>query len=137
MKPNISFFIALPLLFIIINLSSHVFAQDSTARLDSKLTRYMGNRCPKDAVFAKMQIGDDGSFLGYTESVDKNPFATGTYSIKGNSIYVAASINSTNPADVEQVAISYVFTNYSFLKDGKLQFNMSDRKGTFIYTKSK
>lgn len=116
MKTKISFFILLPVLFLIFNLNSHVFAQDSTGTLDSKLTGTWITT-EKDAMFSKIQFGDDGSFLGFTESADKNPFATGTYSVKGNALNITADIKSTNPNVTDPVSVTYIFTNYSTSKE--------------------
>jgi hypothetical protein len=136
MKTYKSFFIAFTVLFLTIISNQKSIAQDSTGSIDSKLTGTWQTD-EQNAVFQKIQFGDDGSFTGYSLSADSKPFATGTYGVKDKGIFISASISISTMNKGEPMAVSYNFTNYTITKDNKLQFTPSDRKGMLTYTNIK
>jgi hypothetical protein len=107
---------------------------DVSPQLDSKLTGEWVTDS-RNANFAKIQFGSDGSFSGYTFSTDKTPFASGTYQIINGGIYIASTITDASMNKGDAVSMNYTFQSY-IIKDNKLQLNMTDRKATYDYTKT-
>ena len=78
----------------------------------------------KDAPFAKIVFGADGSFVAYTLKTDSRPYVTGMYSINNGSININYS-NITSTGEVNNMPATYTYKSYS-VSGSKIQLLSED-----------
>lgn len=99
--------------------------------IDSKLTGEWWTDS-KDAPFAKISFGADGSFIGYTLKTDTKPYANGMYSIKDGSILISYSVISSQGNNLNNLSSTYTYKNYT-VSDSQLQLIAQDANAYNYY----
>ena len=107
---------------------------NDAAKLDAQLTGEW-TTTSRNANFAKIKFGSEGSFQGYTQTSDAKPFASGTYQIQNGGIAINATLEEPTMNQGDPVSMNYIFNSYT-VKDKKLTILSTDNKTTIEYSKS-